>query len=268
MTRTLAALDDSPALDATARAARAMARVLGTEVTGIHVAATTGPVVATLSSRAGFTVMLETGDPVRRLLAEIERDEVVLAVVGAYDEPDRATPVGHVALQLAQATSTALLVVPPRSRLGRDGTISRALLPLNGDPTTTEQVRGLAERLTAAGVEVVPVHVFDAAHPPSYLDAAGHGLRAWQREFLARHGQPEHDLQLRHGNAWEAVEECAHDLDADLIMLAWAQSLAPGRAAVVRQAMANPTIPVLLLPALRSPGPDSPSRRRPPTSQA
>jgi nucleotide-binding universal stress UspA family protein len=257
MTRTLAALDDSPALDATARAARAMARVLGTEVSGMHVAEATGPVVATLASRAGFTVVLETGDPVGRLLAAIDREEVVLAVVGACDEPGPTPPVGHVALQLAQGTSTALLVVPPRSRLGRDGTITRALLPLNGDPATTEQVRGLVARLSAAGVEIVPVHVFDAAHPPRYLDAAGHGLAAWRREFLARHGRPAHDLQLRHGNAWEAVQSCAADLGADLIVLAWAQSLAPGRATVVRQAMANPTIPVLLLPALH---PSEPGR--------
>jgi nucleotide-binding universal stress UspA family protein len=252
MALVVAALDDSPALTPTVRAARAMAALLDAELSGIHVAEPGSPDADALTSRAGFPVAVEPGEVVPRLLVDIDAPDVLLAVVGARDRPGPAAQAGHVACELACATSTPLLVVPPGSPLGTHGTVSRALLPLDGDPHTTAQTRELVDRLTRAGVELVATHVFDPRHPPRYLDTPGYELASWRHEFLARHGRPGQRLQLRTGPVWDAVLAGAIEAEADLIVLAWAQHLEPGRAAVVREAMANPTLPVLLLPDIPS----------------
>jgi nucleotide-binding universal stress UspA family protein len=255
MTHILVALDDSPALDPTARAGTVLARMLGEQPVGIHVDPPDVLPAPRLDQRAGFPVRVETGEVVPHLLAALEEAAVDLAVVGAHELVHTGEVLGHVARALAEATTGALLVVPPRSRLGTDGAIHRALVPLDGDPRTTDQVRGLVERLAAAGVEVVATHVFDRDHPPRCLDAAGHGLEAWRHEFQARHGTTAMALRLRRGPVWQAIRECAADLDADLVVLGWSQHLAPGRAEVVRHALTDPELPVLLLPWRRAPAP-------------
>lgn len=248
MALVLAAIDDSPALTPTARAAGAMAALLDAELSGIHVTEPGSSHAGTLTSRAGFPVAVVSGGVVPRLLAAIEAPEVLLGVIGARDHLGPSTPAGHVACELACATSTPLLVVPPGSPLGAHGAVGRALLPLDGDPHTTEQTRGVVDRLTDAGVELVATHVFDPRHLPRYLDAPGYELESWRHEFLARHGRPGQRLELRSGPVWQAVLDCAVAEESDLIVLGWAQHLAPGRATVVREALANPILPVLLLP--------------------
>jgi hypothetical protein len=254
----LAALDDSPALVPTARAASSMAALLDAELSGVHVREPGSPREVTLNSSVGFPVTVASGEVVPELLIRIGAPEVLLGVLGARDRSGVEVPAGHVARELACATTKPLLVVPPGSPLGTQGAVGRALLPLNGDPHTTGQTRDLVDRLEGAGVEIVATHVFDPRRPPRYLDVAGHELESWRHEFLARHGRPGQRLDLRSGPVWQAVLACATEEEADLVVLAWAQHLAPGRAAVVRGALDNPTLPILLLPDVTDP-----PRRRP-----
>ena len=245
----LAALDASDTLEPTARAARCLSTLLDAEVVGLHVLEDDSPDPATLTERAGFEVRAHTADDILSPLVEaIEDPEVVLAVVGSRDLPERTAPVGHVARLLAQRLTTPLLVVPPGASLGTDGRLTRALVPLNGDPLTTAELDELIGRLADHAVEVVVMHVFDPRHPPRFVDEPQHGYEAWRDEFWARHEPRADRVELRRGAAWDAVLTCAHEVEAELIVLCWSQQFAAGRAAVVREVLANPTIPTLLLP--------------------
>jgi nucleotide-binding universal stress UspA family protein len=245
----LAALDASETLEPTVRAARSLAVLFGAEVVGLHVLEEDSPDPDTLARRAGIAVhTLPDDDVVASLVAAMEDPGVVLAVVGSRDLPGRAAPVGHVARLLATRLSTPLLVVPPGSALGARGELARALVPLNGDPPATAELDDLIARLADNGVEVVVTHVFDPKHPPRFVDEPQHGYEAWRDEFWARHEPRADRVELRRGAAWDKVLTCAHDVAAELIVLCWAQRLAPGRAEVVREVLANPTIPTLLVP--------------------
>jgi hypothetical protein len=256
MRTTIAAVDDSPALHAVACAAATIAARIGTRVVGIHVLEEGSPDADVLRSRCGFDVEVEAGTPVERLRAAIDAADVELAVVGSRDTEDPRAPVGHVALALAESITKPMLVVPPTAITDR-WKVDRALLPLDGDPHTSEQVRDLVERLVRSGVEVVATHVFDAAHVPRWGDDFGHELEAFRHEFLTRHSPASTGLIVSHGAIWDAVVACAGRVEADLVVLAWSQRLAPGRAAVVRAALTNPALPVLLLPDAAEPADDT-----------
>jgi nucleotide-binding universal stress UspA family protein len=250
----LAALDASETLEPTARAARSLAVLFDAEVVGLHVLEEDSPEPATLARRAGIAVSTRPNDDVvASLLAAMEDPDVVLAVVGSRDLPENSAPVGHVARLLATQLTTPLLVVPPGSALGSRGELVRALVPLNGDPPATDELHDLIARLTHHDVEVVVTHVFDPRHPPRFIDEPQHGYEAWRDEFWARHEPRADRVELRRGAAWDQVLTCAHDVAAELIVLCWAQRLAPGRAEVVREVLANPTIPTLLLPRTGEP---------------
>ena len=245
----LAALDASDTLEPTARAARSVAALFDAEVVGLHVLEEDSPDPATLTDRAGFTVDARAADDTVAALVEAMGDpEVVLAVVGSRDAPGAAAPVGHVARLLATRLTTPLLVVPPGSVLSSRGKLTRALVPLNGEPPAPPGLHDLIARLADHGVEVVVTHVFDPRHPPRFVDEPQHGYEAWRDEFWARHEPRADRVELRRGAAWDQVLACAHDVAAELIVLSWAQRFTPGHAVVVREVLANPDIPTLLLP--------------------
>jgi nucleotide-binding universal stress UspA family protein len=248
-TAVLAAIPEGPELATVAAAARTMAELLHVTVTGLHVGPSDPSHLEELSRRAGFPVRSEPGDPVTRLVAAARTGGPVLVVVGARSSARTDTPVGHVALELARRTTGPLLVVPPTSTLGRTTRPDRALVPLDDDPRTTAQVSPLVERLEDAGVEIVVTHVFDPAHPPTTMDQPAHAQAAWGAEFLARHGQGTHGLELRRGATWDAVLRCAEDVTADLLVLGWSQHLTPGHARTVRRALDRSGVPVLLVPS-------------------
>jgi nucleotide-binding universal stress UspA family protein len=249
MPRILTALDASATFEPTARAAQSLATLLNTRVTGLHVLEPDSPDADALSERAGFQVeTVASTDVVGTLRRAMDAPDVIMGVVGTRDEPDGTFPVGHVARLLAEQLHVPLLVVPPGSVLGSDGRLRRTLVPLDGLAETTADVEELVRQLMAARVEVVLTHVFDVGHPPRFVDEPQHDYEAWRDEFHSRHEPGANRVELRRGDPWVAVCACAHEIDADLIVLAWSQDLGPGRAAVVRGAMADPTIPTLLLP--------------------
>lgn len=245
MSQVIAALDASPALRHVARAAQAVAARLSAEVTGVHVVEPKSPDVSELRDRAGFSVSSAHGDAVEALLGHIEAPEVELAVLGARRSADEGADLGHVAMEVATRTTRPLLVVPAHDRFGRDGSMSRIMLPLGDRARTTSTGRRLIERLARGGAQVVIAHVTTAAVTGGTVPGAGDG---WHEEFLDRHGWGGRRLEVRQGTPWVDLARLAFDVDADLIAMHWSQDLTAGRARIVQHVLTNPSIPVLLLP--------------------
>ncbi|MGZ4416515.1 MAG: universal stress protein [Gaiellaceae bacterium] len=154
-------------------------------------------------------------------------------------------------LQVAVDARAPLLGVPLN---GTRGPLRRVLAPLDGASESTEALRGMLARMHDE-VEVVVLHVCDAAGAPAFLDQPHHELDAWTAEFLARHGPgaARASLQLRIGTPDEHILGSGKACGADLIVLEWAQSLEPGKAAVVRRTLGRTRLPVLLLPTAGRP---------------
>jgi len=84
---------------------------------------------------------------------------------------------------------------------------------------------------------------------PKFWDQHAHACQAWGQEFLARYcALPGARLELRSGAAAEHVVKVAGAEQADVIALAWSQRLEPGRALVVRRAVLDTGMPVMLVP--------------------
>jgi nucleotide-binding universal stress UspA family protein len=250
---TLVALADGRALPTTARAARAVADLLGTGLRGVHVPENGGLEHGQLAAASFPVDVLPPGPVIPTLRAALARPDVVLGVVGA----GRATTIhrpGHVAEALVRTVPVPLLVVPPTSRLGPELPVRRVLVPLDGRPETSRQVERALTLLRTRGPDVIAAHVLDPTHEPAQFDTEPHGLEAWRREFRARYAGTAR-LELRRGPPWAAVSGCLADVEADLLVLAWSQRLLPGRARLVRAALAEADVPVLLVPPLPKPAP-------------
>jgi hypothetical protein len=103
----------------------------------------------------------------------------------------------------------------------------------------------------AAHVDVVILHVLEEHTLPAFSDQPQHEWEAFGREFLARYSPwpVEHvRLETRVGRPDQHILPVARETDCDLIVLAWAQDPAPGRACIVRDTLRRGTIPVLLVP--------------------
>ena len=59
-------------------------------------------------------------------------------------------------------------------------------------------------------------------------------------------------LVTRVGLAPAALREAAQELDADLVVMAWHRNLARGHGRLVREMLAEASVPVVLLPRNRS----------------
>ncbi len=95
------------------------------------------------------------------------------------------------------------------------------------------------------------LHVHSPATVPAFSSHDPHETRAWKEEFFSRYIATPHDgvtLLCRLGVPADDVVAIAHEISADLIVLAWSQDLNPGRARVVCETLAHTRIPVLLLP--------------------
>lgn len=197
-----------------------------------------------------------TGGQVREVkLAAVGEQEAAARVLRELRLPGTAAVVlaGHGAARprwehIAQRADKPVILVPAGVR---DTTprIDLVLLPLDGTAQSAAAVAASVGRLARAGVELVVLHVFDAATVPKFWDQHAHAGAAWEQEFLARYcAQPGARLELRRGAAAEHVLDVAGAEQADLIALAWSRRLEPGRAVVVRHVIQNATVPVLLVP--------------------
>ncbi|HTQ94884.1 MAG TPA: universal stress protein, partial [Streptosporangiaceae bacterium] len=213
--------DDGPVT----RTAEVIARLAGGQVRPLRLAADLSPRRA---ARQVIQVLHQPG-----------------TVTGVLSGDELSRPVWQ---PVAQQSAKPVVLVPAGARrLPRR--IRRVLLPLDGTARSAAAVAGTAERFARGGVELVVLHVFDAATVPKFWNQHAHAGQAWEQEFLARYcALPGARLELRSGAAAEHVAKVAGTEQADMIALAWSQRLDPGRAAAVRQTVLDAEVPVMLIP--------------------
>ncbi len=179
------------------------------------------------------------------MLRALDEPAAVLAVLAAHASPRAAC------WRVVQRASKPVVLVPPGAKVRRPA-ISRVLLPLNGTPESAVAVADTMGLLARAGVDLIVLHVFDAATVPRFWDQAAHAHQAWTEEFLARNAAAAGArLELRSGSPGERVVDVAAAEEADLIALGWSQHLDAGRSRTVRRSVLHAGVPVLLMPVRR-----------------
>lgn len=246
MTRTLCLLGAGQHTATVIDAARDLANTLGTEVAVLHLVRHVGT-----PPPAGVAVPLRqqvTTDALAEAVTAAAATDVVCLVLGAEDR----FPVGAddlpVITELATRVAVPMLVVPPSSVLGHTTHLRRVLVPHDGSARTSARLRGLIQRLRAAGVERVVLHVLDPHAGHGLLQEAAYDLDAWQREFRLRHLGEQDALAVRYGEPWERMRQEALKVGADAVVLAWGQQRSPARAAVIHAALDDRSLPLLLVP--------------------
>lgn len=248
MTTVLAAVDDSTAAEPVLALAQAIAETLHASVDVVHVRTEGEPVPTDVAAAAGVELLLLEGDPVNAIVAALDDPSILLTVVGSRGEPAGPRPVGHVAMAVVEGSDKPVLVVSPETRDAR-APIRRVLVPLEGTKESTEAMHDALRRFADAGVELTALHVFDAESVPRFWDEPTHAEESYATAFASQWcTEPGVDVHLRRGSAPERVVEVAEAEHADLIALAWSRQLEPGRANVVRAALASGKVPVLLVP--------------------
>jgi nucleotide-binding universal stress UspA family protein len=264
-TRILAAVDDSDAAAPILEVSRWLAERLGQRVDAVHVREDgETPTLETAATATGAHVRVLDGRPAPTLADELAASDVSMAVLGARDLPAGPQPAGHVTTHLLLHTRKPIVVVPPERRLG-DRIPDRVLVPLDGTEETAAALAPLAQLLDEAGLEITILHVFDRTTSPRFWDHRTHTSRDWAREFLARFSPCNASVSLRVGRPVEQVLDVSSTDGVGLILLAWSQSLVPGRAATVREALSRTAVPVMLVPSgARNGGTPDPAHRDPP----
>jgi universal stress protein family protein len=225
VTEVLAILGHSEPGPPVTETAAAIARLAGGEVRQVRLAAGLSPQQAA-----------------RQVMRALHQPRTVSGVLAA-GEPSR--PLWQ---RVAQQSAKPVVLVPAEAR-DQPTRIRRVLLPLDGTARSASAVAGTAERLARGGAEIVVLHVFDAQTVPKFWNQHAHARQAWGQEFLARYcALPGARLELRSGTAAEHVVKVAGTEQADMIALAWSQRLEPGRALVVRRAVLEAGVPVMLVP--------------------
>jgi nucleotide-binding universal stress UspA family protein len=247
--KVLAALDNSLAAGAVLATAANLARLFHAQVDAVHVGEDGNGIALSEAAAAALELRKLAGPTVPALVQAAEDEEVVAIVVGTRRLPLGGRPVGATALELITSLLKPVVVVPPDA--ARPSELRRVLVPLEGTLSTSLAPKALIELAQDANVEIVIVHVHDAATLPAFTDQPQHQARAWCEEFVARYcpwGVWKVSIELRVGRREEEILAAARETECDLIALGWAQELAAGRAPVVREVLERGRIPVLLMP--------------------
>jgi nucleotide-binding universal stress UspA family protein len=245
----LAAVDASAATRPVLDTATALGRALRLRVVALHVRPDGGGAEGLLAGRLDVELRLATGAPAEAIVAALGGADVALAVIGARGHPAGRRPAGSTALAVATRAAKPVVVVPPDPRDPPPAGLHRVLVPLDGSADTARAVEQTMRWFAGSGVEIVALHVFDAATVPRFWDRPEHDHAAWTREFLARNAPAAGSrLEVRSGWPSDRVLEVAGAERADMIALGWGRRLAPDRAAVVRDVLARSPVPVMLLP--------------------
>ena len=249
----LACVDDSPIAGAVLTTATNVARAMDAELDVISVEP---PGVRRDSPSPGGSASSPMGSRVvmgpveATLIDELERDDVVLGVLGSRALATKPELLGHVARAVVTTSRRPLIVVPPDSApLTGEG--QRFLLPLDGRSRTSNAAAPvLADFIDPLGT-IVPMHVFDDAHvPPLVSSAQDRAILA--DDFAARHlgrvvPQTERP-RLRLGEPVEEILAAIRRDEADAVVVCWSQHLDRGRAAVIRALLARGGVPVVFQP--------------------
>ena len=150
--------------------------------------------------------------------------------------------------RVAQQSAKPVVLVPAGAR-DQPPRIRRVLLPLDGTARSAAAVAATAERLARGGAELVVLHVFDAETVPKFWDQQPTPARPGSRSSspaTARSPAPGWNCAAApRPSTWLKV---AGAEQADMIALAWSQRLDPGRAPIVRRAILEAAVPVMLVP--------------------
>jgi len=248
MKKVVAALDNSAAAGSVAAAAQSLADVFDAEVEAVHVGEDGDRIAAAVAQAAELELRRLEGPVVPALAHAAAHPDAVALVVGARGLPGRRE-IGSTALDVITSVSRPVVVVPPDPR--KTGPLERVLVPLEGTPVTSLAPRELIRLADDANVEILVVHVHDAASLPAFTDQPQHEADAWREEFVARYcrwGIGKVSVHIRVGRREDEIVGAAVELDADLVAIGWAQRLAAGRAPVVRELLERGRTPVLLIP--------------------
>jgi nucleotide-binding universal stress UspA family protein len=249
MRKVIAALDNSLAAPSVVATAGCLARLFDAEVEAVHVGEDHDRVPAAEAAAAGLQLRRLQGPTVSALVEAAEVDDVVALVLGTRRLPIGGRPIGATAMEVITSLLKPVVVVPPDAP--RPRVFRRVLVPLEGTLSTSLAPKGLIELADDASVDIVILHVLDAATVPAFTDQPQHEARAWCEEFVARHcpwGVGRVGIEVRVGRREEQILATASEIGADLIALGWAQELEAGRAPTVRQILERGQTPVLLIP--------------------
>jgi nucleotide-binding universal stress UspA family protein len=248
VTTVIAAIDASPAARPVIEAAAGIAALLHADVEAVHVEEGPHETPEAVARRGAVAFRTLPGPVEPTLLAAVSEPGVVAAVLGARSSPGGRRPVGSTALHVLQRTATPIVVVPPDSVSATPRRFRRLLIPLEGSDAASQAVLDGLCPFLGDDVDLVVLHVFTPATAPRIMDRPGRDLAVLADEFLRRHCPTATGLEWRAGSVPDAVMAVAPEVDADLVVLSWAQDISPTRAAVVREVLGRSKIPVLLLP--------------------
>jgi len=254
MTKVLAAITNDSLAPAVLATARAIAQLCSGTVEALHVSEDPDAAVAEAARGAGMTLHTTAGEPVDVLVRATLTDEVTAIVLGVPDVARATRRADSTALQLITVLEKPAVLVPQEVAAGHE-VISRILVPLDGRAASAAALDELVRFTAGATVEIVVAHVHEERALPAFSNHLAHEVRSWSEEFLARNcpAAPNATLESRVGEPHEHVLEILLHSGCDLVALGWSQDLAAGHAAVVRRMLADSPVPVLLIPASRSP---------------
>ena len=252
MTMLLAAIDDSDAARPVVEVAQRLARLLGAPLELVHVGDKGVGLVATeVAEAAGLPLGVRSGDVATVLIAEARERHPLAFVIGARGRHGGASPAGHIALELVQSLECPVVVVPPHAA---DRPLRRVLVAVEGDGES-KTLRGLFERIgTRSTPDVIALHVLEPNDLPMFADSPALEAEAFGREFMTRvatgivSDPAAVQLETRVGLAPDEMREAVRELDADLVVMSWNRDLSKGRARLVREMLAEASVPLVLLP--------------------
>jgi nucleotide-binding universal stress UspA family protein len=245
----LAAVDNSTAALPVVGTACAIADVFGAKVEAMHVVEGDDDIARAAANAALVPYWRTGGDPGREVLHAADDPDVFAIALGSRDLDHGDVFVGDVARRLITEAPRPVVVVPPS--VDAPARIDRVLVAIDCDLVTTETLRPVLVGVAATGVEIVVVHVSSPDELPRFADQIQHETDAWSGEFLSRYcplPQARIRLELRYGDGPGEISAVAAHVAADLVVLAWSQSLDGGRAGVVRKLIGENRVPVLLVP--------------------
>ncbi len=248
MTIVLAAIEADACAQPVLGTARAIAELFDASAVGLHVREN-GASPGTVAEAAGVELRERAGDAIEQIVAAARDSDVAALVLGARGVHGGPQPAGHTALKVITRVAKPVAVVPPRARAPQR--FARILVPLEGSSLSSRALEQTVQLAHRRQLEILVLHVLSPATVPAFSDHEPHASRAWEQEFLTRYIATPHErvsLVRRLGVPADDIVSVAEETAAELILLAWGQSLGRGRARVVSETLARSEVPVLLIP--------------------
>jgi hypothetical protein len=246
----IAGIDESAGARAVLDIAKRLAALLGAQVEAVHVRTeTSGGAVAAIADAAKVPLSVRDGDIVAGLGAAVRERDAIALVIGSRDHPAGASPAGHIALDVVQSLEGTIVIVPPDAT---DRPLRRVLVAVEGDGESAG-LRRLFDHLGGRPLpDVIALHVIEPSDVPPFADSPVHETNAFEHEFRIRVASgllvdASHlRVEMRVGDAADALRDATHELEVDLVALAWHRDLSGGHGRLVREMLERGSIPIAL----------------------